>query len=160
MAPHLKPVAFLLGVPRSGTTLLRVMLAGHPRLFAPPEMLLAPFGTMAERETHVEQRYWEKGGLRRALMELDGIDVDAAKRAVASLGDKTVPEVYGLLQERLGERMLNLPPRGSGEVRHRCPDLSRLNAMGPGPRWPLDEGLRDLIGQYSRRVPAAERATP
>jgi len=38
--------AFLLGVPRSGTTLLRVMLAGHPRIFSPPEMLLAPFETM------------------------------------------------------------------------------------------------------------------
>jgi hypothetical protein len=40
-------IAFVVGAPRSGTTLLRVMLAGHPDLFVPPEMILAPFETMA-----------------------------------------------------------------------------------------------------------------
>ena len=103
---RLKPIVYVLAAPRSGTTLLRVMLAGHPSLFAPPEMVLAPFATMAERAQHMRTRYWEKGGLRRALMELDGLDVDGARAAVDGLGSLTIPEVYAYLQERLGDRIL------------------------------------------------------
>ena len=40
---------FVLAPPRSGTTLLRVLLAGHPALFAPPELELLQFATLAER---------------------------------------------------------------------------------------------------------------
>ncbi len=40
---------FVLSPPRSGSTLLRVMLGGHPRLFAPPELELLEFDTLAER---------------------------------------------------------------------------------------------------------------
>jgi hypothetical protein len=107
MTTHdLRTVGFILGVPRTGTTLLRVMLAGHPRLFSPPEMILAPFETMAQRKARLTERFWERGGLRRALIDLRDIDVDAAKAEEASLGDKTVPEVYAHLQSLLGGRML------------------------------------------------------
>lgn len=34
--PHSTPI-FILGNPRSGTTLLQLMLACHPRLAVPPE---------------------------------------------------------------------------------------------------------------------------
>ncbi|MFT7519128.1 MAG: hypothetical protein ACI9MC_001268 [Kiritimatiellia bacterium] len=95
-------ITFILGAPRSGTTLLRVMLAGHPELFAPPEMVIAPFATMAEREASLKTRYWEKGGLRRAFMEIRGIDVDAAKGLVASLSDRSIPEVFAMLQHEIG----------------------------------------------------------
>ncbi|MCG8422402.1 MAG: sulfotransferase [Proteobacteria bacterium] len=101
-----RPIVFVLGVPRSGTTLLRLMLAGHPGLFSPPEMVLAPFRTMAERHDVLQRRYWEKGGLRRTFMELEGLDVDAAKERVAGLMDKTVPEVYALVQQLIGDRIL------------------------------------------------------
>lgn len=98
--------AYILGSGRSGTTLLRVMLAGHPDLFSPPEMVLAPFDTMREREQHMQRRYWDKGGLRRALMFLRELDVESAKQAVAELSDKTVPEVYAVLRELAGERLI------------------------------------------------------
>lgn len=97
---------FVLGAPRSGTTLLRVMLAGHPALFSPPEMVLAPFATMAERRKKLDERFWEKGGLRRTLMELLAVDTAEAKAVEAGLEGRTVPEVYAWLQERLGERIL------------------------------------------------------
>lgn len=117
---------FVLGAPRSGTTLLRVMLAGHPALFAPPEMVLAPFATMAERRQRLEERFWEKGGLRRTLMELQGLDVDQAKAVEASLADRTVPEVYAWLHEQLGERVLV----------DKCPHLAAdLPAMRRLLRW-------------------------
>lgn len=125
-------VAFVVGAPRSGTTLLRVMLAGHPRLFSPPEMVIAPFATMQERKARLDQRFWEKGGLRRALMELEGLDVDAAKVAEAALETRTVPEVYQYLFDRLGDRILV----------DKCPHLvatpealTRLAQWYPDARW-------------------------
>ncbi|MCO4743815.1 MAG: sulfotransferase [Proteobacteria bacterium] len=101
-----RPVHFVIGCGRSGTTLLRVMLAGHPELFSPPEMVLSPYDTMAERTKHMEARFWEKGGLRRAVLELTGCSVDEAKAHVAGLAELTVPEVYDHLQELVGERFI------------------------------------------------------
>jgi hypothetical protein len=103
---RLAPAAFILGTGRSGTTLLRVMLAGHPRLWAPPETKLSLVDTMVEHAAYLEARYWEKGGLRRAWMDLFGVDVETARAAVDGLHDKTVPEVYALLQAALAGRML------------------------------------------------------
>jgi len=126
------PISFVLGAPRSGTTLLRVMLAGHPRLFVPPEMVLAPYVTMAAREAGLNQRYWEKGGLRRALMELRGIDVEEAKAAEDGWRDLTVEQVYHLLIKELGGRILvdKCPHLG-------MPDgsLERVHAMFPEARY-------------------------
>lgn len=100
------PIAFVLGAPRSGTTLFRVMLAGHPGLWSPPEMVLAPFETMPERRVMLDQRFWEKGGLNRALMDLLDLDVEGARAAAAELEPLTVPQVYDFLSSRLHGRML------------------------------------------------------
>ncbi len=125
------PVSFILGAPRSGTTLLRVMLAGHPRLFSPPEMLLAIFDTMREREAYLEKRYWEKGGLRRALMDLQGLDTEAAKQAVDAMRDLRIVDVYGRLSELAGGRIvidkcphLGLFPERMVKVREWFPNAS------------------------------------
>ncbi len=128
---------FVLGAPRSGTTLLRVMLAGHPRLFSPPEMVIAPFATMAERRAKLDERFWEKGGLRRTLMELHGIDVDAAKAMEASWEALTVPEVYQLLTASLddgvdgGRILVDKCPHLSADP----PALARLARWFPDARW-------------------------
>lgn len=123
---------FVLGAPRSGTTLLRVMLAGHPQLFSPPEMVIAPFATMAERKQKLDERFWEKGGLRRALIELLGVDVDEAKRREAEMDGWTVPEVYAWFAQTLGDRILV----------DKCPHLAaepaalaRLGRWYPDARW-------------------------
>ena len=44
---------FVLSPPRSGSTLLRVMLAGHSRLFSPQELHLAPFADMRRYDHHL-----------------------------------------------------------------------------------------------------------
>ena len=104
--PGLDPVYFILASGRSGTTLLRVMLAGHPQLFSPPEMLLGFFTTMQARRTFLEQAFWTKGGLRRALIDLKGLSVPEAKAEVEALTPRTVEEVYAYLQSLAGGRTL------------------------------------------------------
>ena len=47
------PICFVLGSPRSGTTLLRAMLNMHTDLWAPGELHLANFATMADRAQNV-----------------------------------------------------------------------------------------------------------
>jgi pimeloyl-ACP methyl ester carboxylesterase/NAD(P)-dependent dehydrogenase (short-subunit alcohol dehydrogenase family)/aryl carrier-like protein len=98
---------FLLGSPRSGSTLLRVMLAGHPALFCPPELHLLPFTSMAERHRELEQSYLGEG-LQRALMELEGIDATASKALIDGWNKQGMPikEVYARLQQLASPRLL------------------------------------------------------
>ncbi|HZF07472.1 MAG TPA: thioesterase domain-containing protein, partial [Thermoanaerobaculia bacterium] len=78
------PVLFVLSPPRSGSTLLRVMLGAHPQLFAPPELELLSFHTMIERHAAFQgrERYWLEG-LVRAVMEARQMEAVEAERIVA-----------------------------------------------------------------------------
>ncbi|MBI5094512.1 MAG: sulfotransferase [Candidatus Hydrogenedentes bacterium] len=106
-ARRIPGIVFLLSSPRSGSTLLRVMMAGHPDLFCPPELHLLPFSTMSEREQTLGATYLDEG-LQRALMELSGSDAAATREVVCGLVERGAPiqEVYALLQERAGSRLL------------------------------------------------------
>ena len=101
------PAPFVVGVGRSGTTLLRLMLDAHPALTIPPETHFAPELISAagkrrakpERlaEIVVSQRQWGDFGLdatelRRRFEALDPLDAGAALRAF-----------YGLYAERAGK---------------------------------------------------------
>lgn len=109
------PIVFLLSSPRSGSTLLRVMLAGHPSLFCPPELNLLPYVTMGERSLAlgtcqaiqcVDQGCDARDGLLRALMELKGINADAAGPQLDDLAHRNRPvaEVYEMLQQLAAPR--------------------------------------------------------
>ena len=50
------PICFVVGCPRSRTTLLRCMLDVHDGLWAPGELHLATFESMAERVEHLRTR--------------------------------------------------------------------------------------------------------
>jgi amino acid adenylation domain-containing protein len=103
------PAVFVLSPPRSGSTLLRVMLGGHSRLFAPPELELLNFHTMRERRAALSGRdsFWLEGTIR-AVMEVKGCDADAAKRLIEEFetGGATTRQFYGAMQEWLGARVL------------------------------------------------------
>ena len=103
----LPPAAFILSSPRSGSTLLRVMLAGHPSLSSPPELHLLPFDTMAEREAELGISQLGEG-LKRAFMALKGIDVTQSQEIVeeAIAKNLSVAEVYHQLQQLAGDRLL------------------------------------------------------
>ncbi|MEL6494606.1 MAG: type I polyketide synthase [Cyanobacteria bacterium J06623_7] len=103
----LPPAAFILSSPRSGSTLLRVMLAGHPSLCSPPELHLLPFDTMTAREEELGVSQLGEG-LKRTLMALKNIDVAASNEIVEELiaNNATVKEVYQQLQQLAGDRLL------------------------------------------------------
>lgn len=100
---------FVLAPPRSGTTLLRVLLGGHTALFAPPELELMPFNTLAERKRVCSGRdaFWLEGTLR-AIMEIQGYDADQAKAYMQNFENKNLStkDFYAELQSTLGERIL------------------------------------------------------
>ncbi len=115
LTPLPRPVArnrraiFVLSPPRSGSTLLRVMLAGHPGLFAPPELELLSFTTLTERRQAFSGRdsFWLEG-LTRAITEARGVGIEAAEAELAAAEEEGLLtlELYGRLQGWLGERTL------------------------------------------------------
>ncbi|MEM9823762.1 MAG: beta-ketoacyl synthase N-terminal-like domain-containing protein, partial [Bacteroidota bacterium] len=103
------PAIFILAPPRSGTSLLRLMLAGHPALFAANELQLLGFPTMEERAKAYAGKFalW-KEGLVRTLMELDQCTADEAKQKIeaAERAGKSTQDYYQLLQDRISPRLL------------------------------------------------------
>lgn len=105
-SPCPRAPVFILAPPRSGTTLLRVMLAGHPDLFACNELQLLHFETMKERREAYSGKFslWTEG-LVRAVMELKKVDADGAKLLIQELEEKgtRTAEMFGLLYDWLGD---------------------------------------------------------
>jgi amino acid adenylation domain-containing protein len=103
------PAIFILSPPRSGSTLLRVMLAGHPALFAPPELELLSFNTLRERAETFSgaQSFWLEGALR-AVMEARGCGADEARRLMQEFEESgwSTQKFYRQLQAWLGNRRL------------------------------------------------------
>jgi amino acid adenylation domain-containing protein len=107
--PKNPPVLLILSPPRSGSTLLRVMLAGHPGIFAPPELELLHFATLRERrDTFTGRDAFRLEGLPRAVMEARGCAAAEAQALVASWAEEgvTTRELYRRLQEAIGGRLL------------------------------------------------------
>lgn len=101
---------FVLSPPRSGSTLMQIVLAGHPALFAPPELHLLWFENLRQRHlfySDESNRHLVNGAIR-AMMALDGLGVDEATRFMQRCEDEDmrVAEFYGILQARLGGRLL------------------------------------------------------
>jgi len=103
------PAIFVLAPPRSGSTLLRVMLAGHPLLFAPPELELLSFNTLAERKAAFSGRnsFWLEGVIR-AIMGIKSCDAEQAKSLMEDCEHQqlTTQQFYQLMQEWIGEKCL------------------------------------------------------
>jgi amino acid adenylation domain-containing protein len=100
---------FILSPPRSGSTLLRVMLAGHPKLFAPPELELLGFYSMLDRRAAFSGRdsFWLEGAIR-AVMQARGVSAQQAREIIEECehSGMSTKEFYGLMQGWLEGRML------------------------------------------------------
>jgi amino acid adenylation domain-containing protein/FkbM family methyltransferase len=103
-APPLRRAVFLLSPPRSGSTLLRAMLAGHPALFAPPELELLGFDTLGERAQALSGRWalWKEGTIR-ALMDAEGLPFEEAKRRLEAYEAEDLPvrDFYARLERAI-----------------------------------------------------------
>ena len=104
------PLLFLLSAPRSGSTLFRIILAGNPALFAPPELHLLYFSTMAQRHQALANKWNEHllSGAVRALMHLHSSSAEEVEAFLRSCEERQMPthEFYRLMQQLLGPRLL------------------------------------------------------
>jgi len=100
-------ICFILSSPRSGSTLLRVMLAGHPDLFCPPELHLLPFEQMKSRSQILGDSYLDEG-LTRSIMAVLGIEAIQAERLVEEWSNKKLPieDVYAYIQKEIDPKIL------------------------------------------------------
>ncbi len=109
-----RPAIFVLSAPRSGSTLFRVMLNSHPGLFAPPELELLSFNTLAERRLAFSgsQSFWLEGTIR-AIMALKNRGAAEAKAEMREMEERglTTKECYRQLQEWAnGRRLVDKTP--------------------------------------------------
>jgi hypothetical protein len=101
---------FILAPARSGTTLLRVILAGHPQLFSPQELHLLSHATMDERRFVISQRL-QGGRLNaaiQALMTARGCSPVEAETCIRKQEESKLPvaEFYRELQSQISPRRL------------------------------------------------------
>ncbi|MFT6320421.1 MAG: amino acid adenylation domain-containing protein, partial [Granulosicoccus sp.] len=103
------PAIFILAPPRSGTTLLRIMLAGHPQLFAANELQLLHFNTLQERKEAYTGKFslWSEGTIR-TIMELKNCNADEAKSIMQNFekDNLTTQDFYHVLQNWVGNRII------------------------------------------------------
>lgn len=99
------PIALLLSAPRSGSTLLRLMLSAHPQLVSPPELFLLDHRDLRDWSEDPFAPYY-RDGLVRAVMAVEGATFEEATRTVAALVARAAPtrDAYALLQS--GGRLL------------------------------------------------------
>ncbi|NOG44269.1 MAG: amino acid adenylation domain-containing protein [Calditrichaeota bacterium] len=101
---------FLLSPPRSGSTLMRVMLAGNKNLFSPPELDLLTFNTLQERKEAFSKdglQIWLESPLQ-AIMEAKSCDVEKAKMIMADFESKklSVKDFYFEMQNWLSDKLI------------------------------------------------------
>jgi amino acid adenylation domain-containing protein len=103
------PAIFILSTHRSGTTLLRSMLAGHPRLFAASELQLLEFDDMAARRDTFQgaRALWLEGAIR-TVMEIHRCDAASAQQMIAEYEEKatSTQAFFHVLQEQVAPRTL------------------------------------------------------
>ena len=102
------PAPFIVGVGRSGTTLLRLMLDAHPRLAIPPEtqFMRKVMRRAAKGENSVAQMHDAIAGNRR--WEDFGLDADALRARLEALPQPlsaadTMRAFFGLYAEKVGK---------------------------------------------------------
>ena len=100
---------FILAPPRSGTTLLRAMLAQHPALFTASELRLLGFDTLAERRAAFTgpQRIWHRGIIRALAESKHGDEAEAAQIVEECEQENlSTAEFFTLLQQSIAPREL------------------------------------------------------
>lgn len=82
--PSIKQAVFICSAPRAGSTLLRLMLAGHSKLFAPPELWLLGSQSMRSWSEDVPGHVIQHGGVNAILKSLGGLSDQQAQKQIQS----------------------------------------------------------------------------
>jgi len=171
-----RPFPFVVGMNRSGTTLLRMMLDAHPQLAVPPETHFIPDLIEFEKregpavETFVEvitsQREWgdfgfDEEALRQRLLGLDTLDSASAIRAFF--------ELYAELQgkPRYGDKTPRYVSRMRA-IQRVLPEARFVHVIRDGRDVALsvlDRTVKDLTvaavaGRWQEKVAKARRDAP
>ena len=133
--PAHQPVPFVVGVPRSGTTMLRLMLDAHPELAIPPETYFIPRASKAWRRAQEPRRSHDP--------------VEALAEAIA--GFRRWPDFH-LDADAFRERVRARRPATAGEG-IRCFYEMYAEKMGK-PRW------GDKTPHYLRRMDVIHELLP
>lgn len=102
---------FILSPPRSGSTLLRVILGGHPQLFAPPELFLLSFNNLSIRNNALSgsaaQSFFREGCVH-AIKQLQSCSSEQAQKLMQEFEEKEVltAEFFHWMQQLLDDRIL------------------------------------------------------
>jgi len=100
-------IIFLLASPRSGSTLLQMILNCHSLICAPQELYLLNFQTMRERTESMQRGHrWALEGLRKAIVDLKRCCADEADKILGQMETLSTQQVYNVLQEWCGSRIL------------------------------------------------------
>jgi hypothetical protein len=99
---------FIMSPPRSGSTLFRNMLNGHPKLYSPPELYLLPYDTMKQRATASRNKPYLKKGLIQTFAEVYDVSYQEAETLAEGLEKQNAStiEVYALIQSQIGDATL------------------------------------------------------
>lgn len=93
---------FILSAPRTGSTLLRSILAGNSSLFAPPELRLMHYHTMDEWKQALSGEYtFYQEGLARAVMSAFGLGFEDANDWIDEKVAQKAPieSIYSAIQQ-------------------------------------------------------------
>lgn len=90
-------IVFILSAVRSGSTLLRVMLAGHPQLFSPPEFHVMAYDGLQER-ARADNSPDQNQGIVSAMVEAFGINRIEAEARLQAMIDQDF-STAGLIKE-------------------------------------------------------------
>lgn len=113
------PCVFVFAAPRSGSTLLRVILSANKALFSPPELHILPFEDLRDRGIALGDGKYLGDGLQRAFMELRGCGEEESRALIDRMTADLTPvqDVYRMLQEGAAPRLLvDKSPSYSGSV--------------------------------------------
>jgi Sulfotransferase family len=153
----LKAPVFVLSAPRSGSTLLRVVLGSHSRLFAPPELPLMHLSVRAETK-------WIKTSIKALQLTQEELDYMLWDRV---LGDPLMRSAKPTLVAKTPSNVLLWPrlaecwpdARFIFLLRHPASVVASLHSSWD-PQWhPGDEGtLDETVGKVVRYVTKVEEA--
>jgi hypothetical protein len=96
-----EPTVFVLGCPRSGTTLFRCMLMGHSQIYAGPELHMMQFESLLKRERRLVDvgTSWMVMGFSQTIQDLTGWTERESFHYVSTLTKRDLPiaDVYRII---------------------------------------------------------------